>query len=283
MRLFFTVLLLSSVALIGAQPKPAYTLFKSDGSTTDFGQMIAELKDADVVFYGEYHNNPMSHWLEYEVTAALYKEREGQIVIGAEMFEADNQMIIDEYFQGLITKTKFEEECRLWPNYSTDYAHLVAFAKSKKLRFVATNVPRRYANSVYKQGKEVLDKLSPEAHRFMAPLPIEFKSDTAALMHGAGKGTSALNMAHAQEIKDATMAYFIKKNMEAGKQFIHYNGAFHTNGHSGIIPYLLKLDPQLKIKVIATAVQDDIAVLDEDYYGLGDVIVCTSYDMVTTY
>ena len=48
--------------------------------------------------------------------------------MGMEMFESDNQLILDEYLHGQITGDRFEDEARLWPNYSTDYAGLISYA-----------------------------------------------------------------------------------------------------------------------------------------------------------
>jgi uncharacterized iron-regulated protein len=270
---------------VGAQPKPAYQIFDIKGKKSDFGKMIEDLKDADVVFYGEYHNDPISHWLEYEVTEALHKAREGKLILGAEMFETDNQLIIDEYLAGIISLKKFEAECRLWPNYSTDYEPVFGFAKDNKLKFIATNVPRRYASMVYKKGKEMLEKLSPEALKYIAPLPIEFAQDTSLANMGPMSVLSKnpKNLSQSQDLKDATMAYFINKNYENGKMFIHYNGSFHSDNRSGIIKYLLKLNPDLKIKVISTGNQEEVSELDEAYQGIADYVVCIPYTMVKTY
>ena len=63
------------------------------------------------------------------------------------MFETDNQLIIDEYFSDLIKESSFESEVRLWKNYATDYKPLLNFAKQNGLKFVASNIPRRYASA----------------------------------------------------------------------------------------------------------------------------------------
>ena len=96
----------------------------------------------------------------------------GDITLGAEMFEADNQLILNEYLSGHISEKSFKKEARLWPNYSTDYAPLVDFAKDSNLIFVATNIPRRYASVVYKRGFQGLDELDAQAKLYIAPLPV---------------------------------------------------------------------------------------------------------------
>ena len=41
---------------------------------------------------------------------------------------------------GTISSDRFEEECRLWPNYSTDYEPLVYYAKRHHLPLIATGL-----------------------------------------------------------------------------------------------------------------------------------------------
>mgnify|MGYP000256467456 CR=1 FL=1 len=50
---------------------------------------------------------------------------------------------------------------------------MVEFAKVNQLKFVASNVPRRYANVTFKKGLAGLNDLSEEAKKYIAPLPIK--------------------------------------------------------------------------------------------------------------
>jgi len=145
-RIFTFILLMGMVTVSAWAQKPAYMLYKENGKKVKYDKMVEVAKGADMVLFGEYHTNPISHWLQIELTKALYEAKGVDLVLGAEMFEADNQLILDEYLTDLITETKFEEEARLWKNYKTDYKPLVLFAKENDLAFMATNIPRRYAN-----------------------------------------------------------------------------------------------------------------------------------------
>ena len=49
------------------------------------------------IFFGELHNNTISHWLQFELAKRLYALRKSRFIMGGEMFESDNQYIIDEY------------------------------------------------------------------------------------------------------------------------------------------------------------------------------------------
>ena len=62
--------------------------------------MLKTLEDKDMVLFGELHNNPIAHWLQYELTADLHTKR--QLILGAEMIEADNQDELDDYLSGKI-------------------------------------------------------------------------------------------------------------------------------------------------------------------------------------
>jgi len=269
--------------------KPAYKLFDAEGKSIKYSKLLKEAAEADVVFFGELHNNPICHWLQYEITKDLYTERNGELILGAEMFEADNQMIMNEYLTGLISSKSYKNEARLWPNYKTDYAPLVDFAKDSSLVFVATNIPRRYASVVYKKGFEGLDELSSEAKLYIAPLPVEYDADVACYksmlegMEGMGAHvTETLPMA--QAIKDATMAYNISSYMdESGKLFIHYNGTYHSDNFEGILWYLNKYKPGLKIVTIASVEQADLKNLEEEYLNRANYILVVNEDMTKTH
>jgi len=155
----------------------SYQFFNEDGTKTDFDAIVQASKDYDIIFFGEQHTDPIGHWLEYRLLKALYDNDSTNVIVGMEMFEADGQLLIDEYFNGFISQKSFEKEIRLWKNYETDYKPILEFAKENKLRFVATNIPRRYASSVAKKGLAFLDTLDSESKKFVAPLPIEFDSD----------------------------------------------------------------------------------------------------------
>lgn len=168
----FLILLISIPLLSFTGDKPAYQLFNQEGKKVKYDKMLKELVEADIIFFGELHTDPIAHWLQLEMTKGLYDHKKESLILGAEMFEADNQLILNEYLEGVYATDKFEAEMRLWGNYQTDYKPLVEFAKEKKLPFIATNIPRRYASVVHKKGFEGLDELDDEALRYIAPLPI---------------------------------------------------------------------------------------------------------------
>jgi uncharacterized iron-regulated protein len=130
---------------INAVPdRPAYRLYNGKGKTIHYQKLLQQAAEADVVLFGELHNNPICHWLQLQLTKDLYALRKEQLVLGGEMFEADNQALLSQYIGEKITDKELAKQARLWPNYATDYRPLVDFARTHRIPFVATNVPRRY-------------------------------------------------------------------------------------------------------------------------------------------
>lgn len=244
------------------------------------------MMEADIVLFGELHNNPHAHWFEMKVTKSLYEAKGDKLVLGCEMLESDNQLVVNEYLNGLINAKKFKENARLWDNYTTDYAPIVDFAKEKKLQVIATNTPRRYASMIFTGGFEVLDNLAPEAKSYLPKLPIPYDTSVNcynALLHSPMMGHSNENLPKAQAFKDATMAHFILANWEAGKTFYHWNGSYHSDNHEGIVWYLKQANPNLKIYTISTVDQESLDKLDEDKVGKADAILVTDPSFPTSY
>ncbi len=280
-------LLFATIMVLQGQDKKAYQLYTSNGVPVTYKEMLSKVQVADIVFFGELHNNPIAHWLQLELTQDLFKKSSENLILSAEMFESDNQLLLDEYLSDMIPKSRFEAECRLWPNYQTDYKPLLEFAKENKLRFIAANVPRRYANIVSKKGFDVLEDLSSEAKSFLPPLPIEYDSTVPCYksmleMEGMPAHVTE-NLPKAQALKDATMAHFIFNNYQTGKQIIHYNGAYHSNNHEGTVWYINRYFPKVSVRVISTVEQSDIYNLDDENLGIGDYILVIPENMTKTY
>jgi uncharacterized iron-regulated protein len=292
MKLSAILILLAFSLSVSAQDKPAYKVFTGTGKKSDYKDILKDAGKADVVFFGELHDNPVAHWLELEITKDIHADKGKDLILAAEMFETDNQLIIDEYFTDIIKESSFEKEVRLWKNYQTDYKPLVSFAKDNGLKFVASNIPRRYASLVASGGFEALQKLSPEALKYIAPLPVEYDPELPCYkdmlsMDGAiGGGMENKvneNLPKAQALKDATMARSIANSRNAGKTVIHYNGSYHSDRHMGIIWYLNKYAPGVKVMTITTVLQDDIDKMNDESLGLADYIIVIPSSMTRTF
>ncbi len=279
------ILLLALALMAMTVDKPAYQIYNVKGKKTTYNNMLKDIMGCEVVLFGELHDNPISHWLELQVAKDLFKLKKQDLVLGAEMFETDNQNALDKYLKGEITQDTLKKQARLWKNYPTDYKPLVDLAKNTNLKFVATNIPRKYATMVMKAGFDTLNMLSAAEKKLMAALPIEFDGELPQYksMLTMDSSHSSPNLPKAQAIKDATMASFIQANYTQGKLFLHFNGSYHSDFFEGIMWYLKKKNPDMRILTISTVEQDDIGKLSTDNIMAADYIICVPEDMTKTY
>ncbi len=287
-HLLLSVTLLISISGF-TQNKTGYVIYNSKGKKVSYKKLLKTVSKNDVVLFGEYHDNPISHWLELEVTKDLHKDF--TLILGAEMIERDNQNELNLYLSDSINQKGFDTLARLWNNHKTDYKPLVDFAKDSGLTFIASNIPRRYASLVYKKDFVALDTLTDLEKSWMAPLPIPYDSTLSryvAILDMMG-GHGSPKLIKAQAMKDATMAYSIVSQLNMPRKsvqplrFIHYNGSFHSDYYEGIYWYIQQYRPATTIATIATVTQEDISSLDKESLGRADFIICVDEDMTRTY
>ncbi len=283
---FLTILFLLTVSFVAAQVQP-YKIFTSEGKEVSFEKMSKNLQKADVVLFGELHNNAVAHFLQVKVAKNLHENKTKKLIIGAEMFERDQAEILQNYLSGNLDEKEFEKQMRLWPNYKTDYKPLLNFAKENAVNYVATNVPRRYASLVYKKGVGALDTLSVEEKSWIAPLPYPYDKNLGCYvkMMDMFKDSNHANenFPKSQAIKDATMAHFLVQNMQPNSVFLHLNGSFHSDYHEGIVWYIGKYNDNLKVQTISVVEQLDVKKLEKEHYKKADYLVVVDADMPKSY
>lgn len=230
------------------------------GAELSAGQLAQKLSQYDVVFFGEYHDQGEIHQAELELLQAIQKVKGEKLALSMEMFEADNQTKLDSFLDGSLNEEDFLATSRPWPNYKTDYAPLVNFAKKNNMPIVAANVPRFLAAYVAKNNastdgiEEQYKKWLPEhtyapegayKDKFYAQMnspeaPMKMPPARLAAVYAA------------QCLKDDKMAESIAAFSDAHNkmQVLHINGCFHSDGHLGTAQKLEALRPELKVAVI---------------------------------
>ena len=234
----FTILLCTQLY---AQ-QDSINIYNQRGEEQTIEDIFQALNGKTHVFYGELHGVAGAQRMELRLLQACDSLFSGRVTLGMEMFEADVQPIVDEYLNDIINKRSFENEARIWTNYDRDYRPLVAYAKEKNIKVVASNIPRRYANMVYHRGAAALDSLTDWAQAFVAPLPLHIDTNLRSYQEISvmAQGHNPENMVTSQAVKDATMAHFILKHTQPDYLFFHINGAYHSDFREGIVYYLQK-------------------------------------------
>lgn len=230
------------------------------GKNLTAAQLASKLQKYDVVFFGEYHDQGELHQAELDLLKAMHKLQGDKLALSMEMFEADNQPRLDSFLAGSLSEDDFLAASRPWPNYRTDYAPLVNFAKENKMPVVAANVPRFLAAHVAKNNGTTAgidaqyEKWLPQhtyapegayKEKFYAQMnspeaPMKMPPQRLAAVYAA------------QCLKDDKMAESIAAFADAHQnmQILHINGCFHSDAHLGTTQKLEALRPKLKVAVI---------------------------------
>lgn len=257
---------------------------------TTIEQVAADCADADVLFFGEDHNDSAAHYLEAAIFRALYAQYGDKMVLSMEMFETDCQLVVDEYLDGHISEDRFTKEARPWSNYK-DYRPAVEFAKEKKLDIIAANPPRRYVNMVSRKGMQSLDSLPKASKKFLPPLPYDtlmgrYYEKFMEFMKGGSPGTSSRRIYYSQSLWDAGMSYSIYKYWKKNKRkkIFHMVGRFHSDEKLGTVAQLQKRKSSLKILNISCFNDASFASPAwEKFTHLGDYIIITDPALKKTF
>lgn len=288
-RFLLLFCLATSFAFTG--DRPAYRLFTATGQPADYDQMLTELSQADVVLFGEQHNDALAHWLELQVTKDLARIKPGKLVLGMEMFERDVQPLVAQYGAGTLADTALERQARPWPNYATDYRPLLQFARENKVPVIGTNAPRPFVSAVARGSLKALDKLPAGDRALLAPLPLKVDyelpgyKNMAAMFGGDSKahGGGAQNIIQAQALRDATMAHFIQASRQPDQTLLHFNGSYHSDHHDGIVAYLRQYAPKLRVKTLSVGSQEQLQTLEKEQVNVADYVIVVPADASKTY
>ncbi len=172
-----------------------FRIYDGKGNAATVQQMVEAIGKSDAIFLGENHDDAVAHYLQLDIFKKSFDSygKNRSLALSMEMFERDAQIIVDEYLKDLITEKKFLDDSRPWNNYKTDYRPLIEFAKQNNLAVIAANAPRRYVNMVSRNGRDSINNLSPEAIKWLAPLPYpapsaEYAKKFNSLMGGMNGG-----------------------------------------------------------------------------------------------
>lgn len=263
-----------------------FSVFDKDGKPSSIAQIVEACREANVLFLGEEHDDAVGHALQAEIfkqVVGQYK-RTRKVALSMEMFERDTQVVVDEYLKDQITERQFVSNARAWERYETDYKPLVLEAKSHGLPVIAANAPRRYVNMVTRKGRAALEALSPEAKKWLPPLPYAQASDAYtrkfnALMGGAPAATThGGTLSDSQSLWDASMAYWIAQYLKsnANPLVVQLNGKFHSEQRLGTVEHLLAYQPSAKALVVTVLTSSSFPQFDaRTQQGLGDFVIIT--------
>ncbi|MES2514239.1 MAG: ChaN family lipoprotein [Bacteroidota bacterium] len=291
-----SVIALNSVAQLTEQNYRIYSVKLA--KEVAISDIVNEMNNQDVLFYGEEHNDSVTHYLEHKIFEALHLKFASDLVLSMEMFERDVQPVMNEYLTSDIREKNFKKDARAWSNYK-DYRPMVEFCKANRLDVICANAAGRYSNLAGRKGQKGLMTLPEDSKKYFAPLPYDTASGKyyEKLMGLFEDGNSrkkkqsratgeTFSLIMAQSLWDATMAYSISEYLQkhAGVKVFQVNGRFHSDEHFAAATQLKKYNPQIRCLVISSGSDEKFPNIDwKKYEYLGDYIIITDPKVPKTY
>jgi len=293
------------------QPAPAplvggtdYAVFRGDGTPSSLTEIVEAADTLDVIFFGEQHDDPVTHQLQALLLGRLYQRYhrlpdgpavhpgapgvqtpavggKRTVVLSLEMFERDVQSVVDEYLADLITESHFLSSARPWDHYETRYRPMVEFARAHGLEIVAANAPRRYVNRASRLGRESLATLPASARQWLPPLPYPEGSAGYQAEWDALMGPAAAHMTgtpfDAQTLWDASMGQAVAEAVDrnADALVLHLAGSFHVSNFTGTPEALQHYRPGTRALVLVAEPGEVGSDLGSDQVGIGDFVIVT--------
>jgi uncharacterized iron-regulated protein len=159
------------------------------------------------------------------------------MAIGVEMFQADNQKLLDEWTEGRIPEESFKSVyARNWSFDWNLYREIFLFARNNRIPMIALNVPKELVSKVAMQG---FASLTPEERR---NLPAEGSCDLnnpqteflrrtfQGVFRHEANGKVFTYFCEAQAMRDNGMAWLIADNLKRhpGRKLVALTGIWHA-------------------------------------------------------
>ena len=179
--------------------------------------MLDDLRQAQVIFVGEFHDHPGHHQAQLAIIDALDND-DRPLAIGLEMFRRDSQEDLDVWSEGKSSVADFmqafNENWGMWPVYSEIFMH----ARDEKLKLIGLNITRAITRKVARNG---YNSLSSEERLLLGNVQCEVNQAYGEYIRQAmgghgGHGDQYLYFCEAQLLWDTVMARnlvdFLKEN-----------------------------------------------------------------------
>ena len=130
------------------------------GTPVSYAEMLMGLEDAQVIYIGENHTDPVHHRIQLQVIQDLTARHE--TAVGMEMIDHSYQPVLDKWSQGDLSEQDFLEKIHWYANWRYDfdlYRSIFETVREKHLPLIGLNLPFHIPPKIAVGG---LDNLLPE-------------------------------------------------------------------------------------------------------------------------
>jgi uncharacterized iron-regulated protein len=237
------------------------------GEPVSYGELLDDLKDADVVYLGERHTLRRHHGLQRRIVADL-AAAEVPLGLALEQVEATQQSDLDRYTSGTIDFDELMRETKLgerWHNFE-QYRPILEAARNAGAPIRALNARRETIRDVFRQGgvaklpserrRELPEKMQLADPEYQELLGILLGVHLAATPERMGA------MIEAQIARDEHMAEqlvtLLKSPVGKDRTVIVLVGSGHVNYGLGLPSRVRSRMPQARDRIVIFSESGDV-------------------------
>jgi uncharacterized iron-regulated protein len=130
------------------------------GTPVSYAEMLKDLEDAQVVYVGENHTDPVHHRIQLRVIQDLTARR--QRAVGMEMIDHTYQPVLDKWSQAELSEQAFLEKTQWYANWRYDfelYRGIFETIRDNRIPLIGLNLPFHIPPKIAVGG---IDNLLPE-------------------------------------------------------------------------------------------------------------------------
>lgn len=182
-----------------------YTALK-DHTSLSQNEVLKQIENDRIIFVGETHDTARDHLVQLEVIKHIH-ENGKKTAIAIELFPASQQVVLDKWTEGHISRYDFAIKYDYLWDY---YGKILEYSREERIPIIGINADRALIERVSKNGPKVLSENSRQKFRFVS---CEKDPDYAKqLGFGREEGYHSAQLyflCDGQRLRDAVMAYNI--------------------------------------------------------------------------
>ena len=235
-------------------PEIGDILHTATGHYINQQELFSSLNRYPLVYVGEQHDNPASHRLQLDILKAMHARHPGQVALGMEMFNDDQQGALNQWVAGELSEKEFLRESHWFENWGSDfelYRELLEFSRDQNIPVIGLNVPKALGRKV---SMTPMDKLDDETREQLPEMDMSDPYQRAMIEKIFGDHAAGAPMVESffrrQTLWDESMAASVADYMQEhpDHHMVIIAGGWHVNYGFGIprrvhrrlpIPYAL--------------------------------------------
>lgn len=219
--------------------------------TTTLHAVVDDMKDKQFILIGEHHTDESHHRWHVEMLQALIKQYP-RLVIGLEMLPRISQPVLDQWSEGKISDSEFEQRSdwqNIWGYDINLYLPTMKFARANKIPLKALNASRELLGKVRANGwqhipaqerEQFTDPAKP-TRDYVQQLAVSFRKHRLPDADQQAEQLAFLRFVEQQLLWDRAMADSL---FEASQQLpehkiIAFIGSWHLINQHGV-PFQLR-------------------------------------------